>query len=139
MKITLPAGSNKLKDALARAMVYVIEGDIVLVSRSVLEILGCIPKHFPRVGEFQEPDDKALTGKLFAINSYPTGWMSGGTYHGVIKTDNNTANNDEVKLVNKAEAIIPPVHHQAGAEETHGGGLKVTTGHLTDPITNLSL
>ena len=48
----------------ARAMVYVIEGNIVLVSRSVLEMLGCIPKHFPRVGEFLEPGNKALNGKF---------------------------------------------------------------------------
>ena len=60
-----------------RAMVYVIEGDIVLVSRSVLEKLGCIPKKFPRVGEFLYYEDKALTGKLFSINPYPTGWYNG--------------------------------------------------------------
>jgi hypothetical protein len=30
-------------------------------------VLDCIPKHFPRVGEFLEPDDKALTGKSFAV------------------------------------------------------------------------
>ena len=64
-----------------RAMVHVIQGDIVLlVSRSVLEMLGCIPRHFPRVGEFITPGDEALTGKLFAINPYPTGWRSDGTY-----------------------------------------------------------
>ena len=95
----------------ARAMVYVIKGDIVLVSRSVLEMLGCIPNHFPRVGEFLEPDDKALTGKLFAINPHPTGWMSDGTHHGVITPDNNTDNSDEVKIVNEAEAIKPQAYN----------------------------
>ena len=40
-------------------MVYVIEGDIVLISRSVLEKLGCIPKHFPRVGELLDYEDKS--------------------------------------------------------------------------------
>ena len=95
----------------ARAMVYVIEGDIVLVSRSVLEMLGCIPNHFPRVGEFLEPDDKDLTGKLFAINPHPTGWMSDGTHHGVITPDNNTDNSDEVKIVNEAEAIKPQAYN----------------------------
>ena len=71
------------------AMVYVIEWDIVLVSRSVLEVLeklGCIPKHFPSAGEFLEYYDKALTGNCsqsthipqagslvnFTQNSYPT-------------------------------------------------------------------
>ena len=49
------------------SMVYVTEGYIVLISRAVLEVLGSIPKHFPRVGEFLEPDDKALTGTSFAI------------------------------------------------------------------------
>ena len=34
----------------SKSMVYVIEGDIVLVSKAVLEMLGCIPKHFLRVG-----------------------------------------------------------------------------------------
>ena len=38
----------------ARTMVYVIEGKIVLVSRAVLETLGCIPKTFPCFGEFLE-------------------------------------------------------------------------------------
>ena len=48
-----------------------------MVSRSVLEKLGRIPKHFPRVGEFLDYEDKALTGKLFSINPYTTGWVSG--------------------------------------------------------------
>ena len=38
-----------------KSMVYVIEGYIVLVSKAVLEMLGCIPKHFPRVEEFLDP------------------------------------------------------------------------------------
>jgi hypothetical protein len=38
------------------SMVYMIEGNIVLVSRAVLEMLGCIPRHSPRVGEFLEAD-----------------------------------------------------------------------------------
>ena len=29
----------------SKSLVYVIEGNIVLVSRAVLEMLGCIPKH----------------------------------------------------------------------------------------------
>ena len=57
----------------SRSMVYVVEGDIVLVSRAVLETLGCIPKTFPRVGEFLEDGDLALTGRAFAINPYPSG------------------------------------------------------------------
>ena len=44
----------------ARSMIYVTEGSLVLVSRAVLETLGCVPKHFPRVGEFLDPDDDAL-------------------------------------------------------------------------------
>ena len=51
-------------------MFYVIEGDIGLVSRFVLEKLVYIPKHFPRVGEFLDYEDKALSGKLFPIR-YP--------------------------------------------------------------------
>ena len=66
----------------ARSMIYVTEGSLVLVSRAVLETLGCVPKHFPRVGEFLDPDDDALTGKAFAINPNPTGWLSNGTYIG---------------------------------------------------------
>jgi hypothetical protein len=38
-----------------------------LISRAVLEMLGYNPRHFPRVGEFLEADDKALTGKSFAV------------------------------------------------------------------------
>jgi hypothetical protein len=33
----------------SRTMVCVIEGDIILVSRAILETLGCIPKTFPHV------------------------------------------------------------------------------------------
>ena len=51
----------------SKSMVYMIEGNIVLISSAVLEMLGCIAKHFPRVGEFLEPDDKAFTGKSFAV------------------------------------------------------------------------
>ena len=51
----------------SKSMVYMIEGNIVLVSRAVLEMLGCIPRHFPRVGEFLEADDKAVTGKSFLV------------------------------------------------------------------------
>ena len=102
-------------------MVYVIQGDIVLVSRSVLEMLGCIPKHFPRVGEFLEPGDKALSGKLFAINPYPTGWCSDGTFHPELIPN------------------IPPVPHPAREEKTDRGCLKVTPGYLTDRINNPSV
>ena len=65
----------------SRTMVYVIEGDIILVSRAVLETLGCIPKSFPKVGEFLENDDEAITGKAFAVNPSPTGWSSDGKYY----------------------------------------------------------
>ena len=37
---------------------------------------GLHSKTLPRVGEFLEPNDTAMTGKLFAINPYPTGWTS---------------------------------------------------------------
>ena len=63
----------------SRSMVYVIEGNIVLVSRAVLETLGCIPKTFPRVGEFLKDGDLALTGKAFAVNPNPLGILSDGT------------------------------------------------------------
>ena len=35
-----------------RGMVYVIEGDIVLLSQTALQNLGVIPKMFPMIGEF---------------------------------------------------------------------------------------
>lgn len=63
----------------SRSLVYVMEGNNVLVSRAVLETLGCIPKTFPRVGEFLEDGDLALTGKAFAINPNPLGIWSDGT------------------------------------------------------------
>jgi hypothetical protein len=37
-----------------KAMVYVIEGDICLLSRKTLKDLGCLPDGFPRIGEFLE-------------------------------------------------------------------------------------
>ena len=92
-----------------RAMVYVIEGDIVLVSRSVLEKLGCIPKHFPRVGEFLDYEDKALTGKLFSINPYPTGWYN-GEFH--------------PELIPNHPPVIRPLE-----QKTEGFCLQVTPGH----------
>jgi hypothetical protein len=43
-------------------MVYVIEGDIFLLSHTALKDLGVIPTNFPRIGEFggiaQQGDEK---------------------------------------------------------------------------------
>lgn len=63
----------------SRTMVYVIEGDIILVSRAILETLGCIPKTFPQVEQFLTDDDDALTGRAFAVNPDPIGLRSDGT------------------------------------------------------------
>jgi hypothetical protein len=63
----------------SRTMVYVIEGDIILVSRAILEILGCIPKTFAQVGQFLTDDDDALTGRAFAVNPDPIGLRFDGT------------------------------------------------------------
>jgi hypothetical protein len=60
-------------------MVFVIKGDIILVSKAVLETLGCIPKTFPQVGQFLTDDDPALTGRAFAVKPDPIGLMSDGT------------------------------------------------------------
>jgi hypothetical protein len=63
----------------SRTTVYMIEGDIILVSKAILETLGCIPKTFPQVGQFLTDDDEALTGRAFAINPDPIGLLSDGT------------------------------------------------------------
>ena len=63
----------------SRTMVYVIQGDIILVSKAVLETLGSIPKNFPQVGEFLTDDDAALTGRAFAVHPDLIGLMSDGT------------------------------------------------------------
>ena len=63
----------------SRTMVYVIEGNIILVSKAILETLGCIQKNFPQVGQFLTDDDDALTGRAFAVNADPIGLMSDGT------------------------------------------------------------
>ena len=45
---------------LHRGMVYVVEGDIVLLSETALKDLGVIPVNFPQIGQFGgtiEPDD----------------------------------------------------------------------------------
>jgi hypothetical protein len=71
---------NETKEVVeSKTMVYVIEGDIILVSRAILETLGCIPKTFPQVGQFLTDDDDALTGRAFAVNPDPIGLMSDGT------------------------------------------------------------
>jgi hypothetical protein len=67
------------KVVVSRTMVYVIEGDIILVSKAILETLGCIPKPFPQVGQFLTDDDEALTGRAFAVNPDTIGMMSDGT------------------------------------------------------------
>ena len=84
----------------SRSMVYVIEGNIVLVSRAVLETLGCIPKTFPRVGEFLEDGDLALTGKAFAVNPNPLGILSDGTLV------NKPEEKDAVKDTKKDEEVL---------------------------------
>ena len=89
----------------ARSMVYVIEGDIVLVSRAVLETLGCIPKSFPRVGEFLKTGDKSLTGKAFAVNPNPTGWKSDGTFDDTIA--GIPEDKDATKDKKKSRAALP--------------------------------
>ena len=62
---------HKTKEVVeSRTMVYVIEGDIIIVSRAILET---------QVGQFLTDDDAALTGRAFAVNPDPIGLMSDGT------------------------------------------------------------
>ena len=89
----------------ARSMVYVIEGNIVLVSRAILETLGCIPKSFPRVGEFLKTGDQVLTGKAFAVNPNPTGWKSDGTFDATIA--GIPEDKDATKDTKKSRAALP--------------------------------
>ena len=113
----------------------------MLVSRSVLEKLGCIPKHFPRVGEFLDYEDKALTGKLFSINPYPTGWYNGEFHPELIPNHPPVIRPWEQKTEGVCLKVTPghlTVHHPTGVEEPDEVCLKVTPGHLTDPTTNLS-
>ena len=62
-----------------KTMVYVIEGDIILVSRAILQTLGCIPDTFPQVGQFLADDNAALTGRAFSVNPDTIRLMSDGT------------------------------------------------------------
>ena len=66
----------------------------------MLETLGCIPKTFPRVGEFLEDGDLALTGKAFAINPNPLGINSYGI------PVNKPEERDAVKDTKKDEEIL---------------------------------
>ena len=66
--------------------------------------------------EFLEYEDKALTGKLFSINPYPTCWWA-GEFH--------------PKLIPNHPPVIRPWE-----EKTEGACHLVTPGHLTDPISN---
>ena len=71
---------HKTKEVVeSKTMVYVIEGDIILVSRTILQTLGCIPDTFPQVGQFLADDNAALTGRAFSVNPDPIGLMSDGT------------------------------------------------------------
>ena len=82
---------------------YVVEGSIVLVSRDVLETLGCIPKSFPRIGEFLEPGDKALTGLVYAVNPNPTGWSTDGTFDEELAKQTVWVRRPEEKVATKDE------------------------------------
>ena len=44
--------ANDTAQRVHRVMVYVIMGDIVLLSQTALKDLGVIPKTFPTIGEF---------------------------------------------------------------------------------------
>ena len=55
----------------SKTMVYVIEGDIILVSRAILQTLGCIPDTFPQVAQFLTDYNAALTGRAFSVNPDP--------------------------------------------------------------------
>ena len=87
-----------MTDESVEAMVYVIEGDIVLVSRSVLEMLGCIPNHL-------------LVSCLQSIPIQQDGCLMGHIMVSSHLPDNNTDNSDEVKIVNEAEAIKPQAYN----------------------------
>jgi hypothetical protein len=57
----------------SRMMVYVIEGDIILlVSNAVLETLGRIPKSFPQVGQFLPDMMQHLLGELLRSTRIPS-------------------------------------------------------------------
>jgi hypothetical protein len=91
----------------SKSMVYVIEGNIVLVSKAVLEMLGCIPKHFQRVGEFLEPYDEALTGKSFTVwcgMAYETAAID-DDHEGVDK-ETKSANDNPEELHNSSSNIV---------------------------------
>jgi hypothetical protein len=106
----------------SKSMAYMIEGNIVLISRAVLEFLNCIPKQFLSVGEFLEPDVKALTGKSFAI------------LRGKGMANEKAANDDDHEAVDKeteSRKDIFPGHNTANAGKTDLDG-KVG-GTRTDP------
>jgi hypothetical protein len=94
----------------SRTMVYVIEGDIILVSKAVLETLGCIPKTFPQVGQFLTDDDAALTGRAFAVNPDPIGMMPDGN-----KGPNTT---EDVATIDDKPKPVPPSANAAVAGKT---------------------
>jgi hypothetical protein len=89
-------------------MVYVNEGDIILVSKAVLETFGCIPKTFPQVGPFLTDNDAALTGRAFAVNPDPIGLMSDGTKETNIPEAVATID-DKPKLVDPSANLPLPV------------------------------
>jgi hypothetical protein len=70
---------HETEEVESKPKAYVIEGDIILVSRPILEALGCTPKTFPQVGQFLTNDDDAFTRRAVAINQDPIGPMSDGT------------------------------------------------------------
>merc|ERR1711888_40007 len=120
----------------SRSMVYVVEGDIVLVSRAALETLGCIQKTFPRVGEFLEDGDLALTGRAFAINPFPSGIRSDGTIYDEILVNKFKQDSiiNKVKEVEKVEpskcATCQPRHcsncHKEAVEEVEKNAMRDT-------------
>ena len=47
-------------------MVYVIKGDICLMSKATLISLGCLPANFPEIGKFNQPTRGAAVSKVTA-------------------------------------------------------------------------
>ena len=108
------------KTLIHRGMVYVIEGDIFLLSHTALKDLGVIPATFPRVGEFggieQQGDgqdrfefDVGNVPRLASVDEKIT-WDT------VVREDTQRISQNEVnnKINNVTTSVLPAIRQLPG-------------------------
>ena len=97
------------KTLVHRGMVYVIEGDIFLLSQTALKDLGVIPAMFPRIGEFGgiEKQGDGL-GRFEVDEKFNVRYIAAETHPRISTADNgfagDSAANEDDEEIGQTEA-----------------------------------